>query len=350
MRRSCPAQQPGRLFSPPCAEDRLTGENECCDHSSRRPSLSLLSPQFGRLPAGFMGPFAIYPSSVRTGTPKRAGSQRTRPFPIPPASSSFPITMSSACFTARASPWKTWALGRRRWMTMRRAGYGCASPSPITFSAARPRACGSTLLSRSCLVSKERLCGCECRRILRHHQRQAGFSSLPARALYDQFNIEVLATTNSPLDPLTYHQAIRDSGWKARILPTFRPDSVVDPEFDGFRQNVERLGEMHGEDCSRWPGYLLALRHARERFQKLGCTATDHGHPTARTADLDQGASCGALRSRHRGQGRRDRTRALPRSDADRNGAHERGGRAGDADSSRQPPQSQSPGLYPLRP
>jgi glucuronate isomerase len=100
-----------------------------------------------------------------------------------------------------------------------------------------------------------------------------------------------MATTNTPLDPLTYHQAIRDSGWKARILPTFRPDSVVDPEFDGFRQNVQRLGEMHGEDSSRWPGYLLALRHARERFQKLGCTATDHGHPTARTADLDGGAA-----------------------------------------------------------
>ena len=111
------------------------------------------------------------------------------------------------------------------------------------------------------------------------------------RALYAQFNLEVLATTNSPLDPLTYHQAIRDSGWKARILPTFRPDSVVDPEFDGFRQNVQKLGEMHGEDSSRWPGYLLALRHARERFRKLGCTATDHGHPTARTADLDGGAA-----------------------------------------------------------
>jgi glucuronate isomerase len=111
------------------------------------------------------------------------------------------------------------------------------------------------------------------------------------RALYDQFNIEVLATTNSPLDPLTYHQAIRDSGWKARILPTFRPDAVVDPDFDGFRQNVQRLGEMHGEDCAGWPGYLRALRNARQRFQQLGCTATDHGHPTASTADLDPTAA-----------------------------------------------------------
>jgi glucuronate isomerase len=77
----------------------------------------------------------------------------------------------------------------------------------------------------------------------------------------------------------------------ARILPTFRPDSVVDPEFDGFAQNVQRLGQMHGEDCSRWQGYLLALRCARERFKTLGCTATDHGHPTAKTADLPAGAA-----------------------------------------------------------
>ena len=106
------------------------------------------------------------------------------------------------------------------------------------------------------------------------------------RALYEQFNLEVIATTNSSLDPLNYHQAIRDSGWKGRVLPTFRPDSVVDPEFPGFLKNVQTLGDMHHQDCGHWAGYLSALRNARLRFQKLGCTATDHGHPTAQTADL----------------------------------------------------------------
>lgn len=106
------------------------------------------------------------------------------------------------------------------------------------------------------------------------------------RALYERFNIEVLATTDSPLDPLNWHQAIRDSGWKARILPTFRPDSVVDPAFDGFGKNIAQLGEQTGEDTHSWKGYLSALRKSRERFKQLGCTATDHGHPTARTANL----------------------------------------------------------------
>lgn len=108
------------------------------------------------------------------------------------------------------------------------------------------------------------------------------------RALFEKFNLEVLTTTDPPNDPLDNHKAIRASGWKARILPTFRPDSVVDPEFGGFAQNIAKLGEMHGEDTGNWQGYLNALRKARARFKELGCTATDHGHPTAQTADLSE--------------------------------------------------------------
>jgi glucuronate isomerase len=109
---------------------------------------------------------------------------------------------------------------------------------------------------------------------------------LRPRALYERFNLEVLATTDSPLDPLDDHAAIRNSGWKARIIPNFRPDSVVDPEFPGFADSVARLGTQTREDTTSWQGYLNALRKARKRFREFGCTATDHGHPTAQTADL----------------------------------------------------------------
>ena len=112
-------------------------------------------------------------------------------------------------------------------------------------------------------------------------------SFLP-RALFERFNLEVLATTDSPLDSLADHKAIRESGWKARIIPSFRPDSVVDAEFEGFANNIARLGEQTGEDTATWKGYLSALRKARARFREYGCTATDHGHPTAQTADLPE--------------------------------------------------------------
>ncbi len=106
------------------------------------------------------------------------------------------------------------------------------------------------------------------------------------RALFERFKIEVLSTSDSPVDSLSDHKAIRNSGWKARILPAFRPDSVVDPEFPGFAGLIAKMGEQTGEDTSTWAGYLKALRKARARFREMGCTSTDHGHPTAQTADL----------------------------------------------------------------
>src|SRR6185437_10123601 len=106
------------------------------------------------------------------------------------------------------------------------------------------------------------------------------------RALFERFHIEVLATTESPLDDLAHHAAIRASGWKGRIITAYRPDPVVDPEVPGFAANLARLGEITGEDTSTWRGYLAAHRKRRAFFAQMGATATDHGHPTARTAEL----------------------------------------------------------------
>jgi glucuronate isomerase len=116
------------------------------------------------------------------------------------------------------------------------------------------------------------------------------------RALYESFNLEVLATTDSPLDSLADHKFMRESSWKARILPTFRPDPVVDPEFSGFAENIAKLAQKTGEDTSTWTGYLNALKLTRVRFRELGCTATDHGHPTARTANLSTSESAELFR------------------------------------------------------
>ena len=106
------------------------------------------------------------------------------------------------------------------------------------------------------------------------------------RALFERFNIEVLATTEPPLDDLLHHAAIRNGSWEGRVITTFRADQVVDPELDGFRDALRALGELTGEDTDSYRGYLAALRTRRGYFRDHGATATDHGHPTARTADL----------------------------------------------------------------
>lgn len=108
------------------------------------------------------------------------------------------------------------------------------------------------------------------------------------RALFDRFGIELLATTESPLDPLVHHQAIRESGWKGRVVTAYRPDPVVDPEFPGFADNLQLFGQLADEDVGSWAGYLRAHEKRRAFFRSYGATSTDHGHPSARTADLTQ--------------------------------------------------------------
>ncbi|MFM1976630.1 MAG: hypothetical protein RL145_1476 [Pseudomonadota bacterium] len=106
------------------------------------------------------------------------------------------------------------------------------------------------------------------------------------RSLFERYKIEVIATTESPLDELTHHQAIQSSGWNGRVITAYRPDPVIDPEFEGFIENLGRFSDLSGEDAFSWTGYLAAHRKRRAFFKTMGATSTDHGHPTAATADL----------------------------------------------------------------
>lgn len=108
------------------------------------------------------------------------------------------------------------------------------------------------------------------------------------RALYEKFGIEVLATTESPLDTLEWHRMIQDSDWKSRIITAYRPDNVIDPETDNFAENIEKLGELSGVGATTWAGYLEAHRIRRAYFKEFGATSTDHGHKTAHTENLSQ--------------------------------------------------------------
>ncbi|MFN3672882.1 MAG: glucuronate isomerase [Bosea sp. (in: a-proteobacteria)] len=106
------------------------------------------------------------------------------------------------------------------------------------------------------------------------------------RALFERFNIEAIATTEGALDDLKWHDMIAQSGWGGKVVTAYRPDSVVDPEFEGFAANLEALGELTGEDVFNWQGYLEAHRKRRAYFKQRGATSSDHGHATALTANL----------------------------------------------------------------
>ena len=112
--------------------------------------------------------------------------------------------------------------------------------------------------------------------------------SFRPRAMFDKFNIEFLATTESPIDALNHHKVIQSSEWSGRIGTSYRPDPVIDPEHISFYQSLERFGKITQENVYTWQGYLSAHRKRRLDFIAHGATSTDHGHPTPATANLSE--------------------------------------------------------------
>jgi glucuronate isomerase len=106
------------------------------------------------------------------------------------------------------------------------------------------------------------------------------------RTLFERFNIEVLCTTDAATDSLEYHRAIRESGWGGRVLPTFRPDAVVNIDALGWGQNVQMLGEVSGIEVDSYRTFVQALENRRAFFKQMGARATDHSALTPYTEPL----------------------------------------------------------------
>ena len=108
------------------------------------------------------------------------------------------------------------------------------------------------------------------------------------RALLDRFGIEILATTDDPLDDLAHHVAIAKAGVGTRVVPTFRPDRYLDPESVEFGAAVENLLGATGQPGS-FAGYLAALQDRREYFLRHGAVSADHGVEEPVALDLTPG-------------------------------------------------------------
>lgn len=97
------------------------------------------------------------------------------------------------------------------------------------------------------------------------------------REIFERFNIEVLNTTDAAESDLQHHRDIRESGWKGKIIPCFRPDGVTDLGVKDWRQNINALSEISGIDIHSYPDYIQALEKQRVFFKSMGATSTDHG-------------------------------------------------------------------------
>ncbi len=133
---------------------------------------------------------------------------------------------------------------------------------------------------------KERLDGKSAKRIYDNISEKLSQPQFRPRALFERFRIEVLATTDAVNDPLEAHQFIRDSGWKGRVIPTFRPDSVTDLTNKNWKQHLELLEVWLKNEITTFKHFITALEERRAYFRSFGATATDHGAHSPLTLEL----------------------------------------------------------------
>jgi len=109
------------------------------------------------------------------------------------------------------------------------------------------------------------------------------------RALFERFGIEVLATTDDPMDDLAKHDALAaEPSFSGRVIPTFRPDAYLNPLADGWSDRVARLAEWNGSVASSYRGYVDALGGRRRYFIEHGAVSADHGVLQPLTLELSQ--------------------------------------------------------------
>ncbi|KAA3616915.1 MAG: glucuronate isomerase [Calditrichaeota bacterium] len=97
------------------------------------------------------------------------------------------------------------------------------------------------------------------------------------RTLFEQFNIEVLSTTDGAADSLEHHQKIKNSGWTGRVVPAFRPDAVVNILADDWKFEIEKLGKATDIEIKSFKKFISALENRRAFFKEMGATSTDQG-------------------------------------------------------------------------
>jgi glucuronate isomerase len=99
-----------------------------------------------------------------------------------------------------------------------------------------------------------------------------------AGSLITKMNVEVICTTDDPIDSLEHHQKIRTSNWPVKVFPAFRPDKAINAD-DTNRLNdyINKLESVSDTAIANYADYLKALKKRHDYFAENGCTISDHG-------------------------------------------------------------------------
>jgi glucuronate isomerase len=116
------------------------------------------------------------------------------------------------------------------------------------------------------------------RRIYQRAGELLGSEAFSVRNMIREMNVEVICTTDDPVDSLEHHQKIREDGFETKVLPAWRPDKAMAVEdSDKYNQYIDSLEQASGTSISTFMDLLTALQSRHEFFHQMGCRISDHG-------------------------------------------------------------------------
>lgn len=108
--------------------------------------------------------------------------------------------------------------------------------------------------------------------------RQLAEPQRSVHGILEEYRVEVIGTTDDPVDDLADHRAIAANGLATRVLPAFRPDKLLKTEdTDAFNAYLDAYTAASGVDVSTYAGLEDAIRARHAFFHENGCRLSDHG-------------------------------------------------------------------------
>lgn len=109
------------------------------------------------------------------------------------------------------------------------------------------------------------------------------------RNLMRKMKVEVVCTTDDPVDTLEHHKKIKEEGFEIKVLPAWRPDKAMMVEnAANFNSYVDKLGEVADMNITKFQDLLAALRKRHDFFGEMGCKLSDHGIETIYAMDYTE--------------------------------------------------------------
>lgn len=107
-----------------------------------------------------------------------------------------------------------------------------------------------------------------------------------AQGIIKQWNVEVICTTDDPIDSLEYHKKLKENPFGTKVIPAFRPDKAMAVEnVDEYIKYIQKLEEAANISIKDFDNLIEALRNRHDYFHANGCRLSDHGIETAYAED-----------------------------------------------------------------